>query len=43
MSIRWWTRREWERLDGALKWPVVTAGGNDLDNTERVWMELWWK
>ena len=34
---------EWEKLDGAVKWAVVTVGGNDVDNTERVWVEQGWK
>ena len=34
---------EWEKLDGAVKWAMVTVGGNDVDNTERVWVEQGWK
>ena len=33
---------EWEKLDGALQWAVVTVGGNDIVNTERVWLEQGW-
>ena len=32
----------WERVDGGVKWAVVTVGGgggNDIDNTEQMWLE----
>jgi hypothetical protein len=30
---------EWEKLGGVVRWVVIEVGGNDIENTERIWEE----
>ena len=31
--------KDWEKFEGQLRWAVIEVGGNDIENTERVWEE----